>query len=399
MQRSSIIPGYNGLRAIACLAVFAVHLQQLTLSTGKPSIRGRTGPIDWGRLAENGNTGVCLFFMLSGFLLSLPFWHAPAISGIDRATRGSRWLFGFALRRIARILPAYYLCLTALILMGKAAGTNDIILHYLLLHNFTEATLYSINDPFWTIAVQAQFYIVFAFLMLPLAPLARHKGIIALLLMVCIVATFLIHSYIITSASTGALNSRVSQSVLRVSMLAHLPHFLLGMLAALAFAAMNKPAASERFSADDAKQPSIGFDFFVLLCAVAILAILAVPSLDELFRLPVRSSESRMVGRYNFPYVPLLIAIILVLLPRTKLLVGLMELAPIRFLGVISYGIYVFHLPCLELCKKLLTGNRQNAQVNTITLALLGLGASIIVASISFFAVERPLMRWSKRGA
>ena len=72
-------------------------------------------------------------------------------------------------------MPAYYVCLTALIIMGRDGGTVDIALHYAFLHNFSEASIYSINEPFWTLAVQAQFYLVLPVLLLMLAPLAKHR--------------------------------------------------------------------------------------------------------------------------------------------------------------------------------------------------------------------------------
>ena len=95
--------------AFACLAVFGVHFQQITHA------EGRIGPVDLGHLLENGNRGVCLFLVLTGFLLSLPFWRAdnhPA----TRAISQSGWLKHAHVRnRMARISPAYLPCLAVLV--------------------------------------------------------------------------------------------------------------------------------------------------------------------------------------------------------------------------------------------------------------------------------------------
>jgi len=52
---SNHIAGLDGLRALACLAVFGVHFQQAV------SLQGNIGPFDLARFLENGNTGVALF--------------------------------------------------------------------------------------------------------------------------------------------------------------------------------------------------------------------------------------------------------------------------------------------------------------------------------------------------
>jgi len=75
MQSRRYIAGLDGLRALAALAVFGVHFQQIT------GVAGRVGPFDVQTLLANGNTGVCLFFVLSGFLLSLPFWFGRRPGG------------------------------------------------------------------------------------------------------------------------------------------------------------------------------------------------------------------------------------------------------------------------------------------------------------------------------
>ena len=79
---------------------------------------GMAGPIDAHRpfdvrsLAGTSGSGVYLFFVLSGYLISGPFLNALA--------RGRRlpMLAGYAVRRAARILPAYWIPLVAIVLVA-----------------------------------------------------------------------------------------------------------------------------------------------------------------------------------------------------------------------------------------------------------------------------------------
>jgi len=119
------------------------------------------------RLVRNGYLGVDLFFLLSGFLLALPwFLHA-------RAGRTAPSARGFYARRARRIVPAYYVQLVLLfvlvmpLLHGRGYWKSDLyvdlwnaVAHALFIHNTTPLTGGSLNanGALWTLAVEAQFY-------------------------------------------------------------------------------------------------------------------------------------------------------------------------------------------------------------------------------------------------
>jgi len=221
------LKGLDGLRAFAALAVFGVHYNQIV------DIDHVIAYFDIGQLLANGEVGVLLFFSLSGFLLSLPFW-SHYLSGTKKPN-----IKRYIMRRLARVMPAYYVCLTLLILFNNhwrlAGSFTDIALHYSYLFNWFEFSILSINAPFWTLATEMQFYLI-----LPLFMLWLGRGHSLLKMGVLILASYTIHfavqdnlkQIIAWPWNDWQIWLRPHGAVISQSLFAHLPHFLLGTLAA-----------------------------------------------------------------------------------------------------------------------------------------------------------------------
>ncbi len=362
MVERSHIRGLDGLRAGACLAVFAVHWQQIT------GAKGNLGPIELPNLLENGNTGVALFFLLSGLLLGLPYWRANA----DRPFSLPR----YARTRAARILPAYYLCLTALVLVRShwhsPQQLADTALHYVFLHNLAEFSIYSLSDPFWTIAVQVQFYALFPLLLLLTRPARRSPALGMGLLLALAAASYFAHRAVMEHYQPPQ-----THYVLSHSLLAHLPLFLMGFAAGPLMPRTGDPTRRRA-----------AWDALLWLSAAGIIAVLGIPALDERVSIPH--------GRYNLPYVPLLLLAIILSAPRAPLAGAILEWPPVRLLGVISYGVYLYHLPCLRVLSHLMQRADASPAEHPALLAALGLALSITAAALSWIVLERPILRWSR---
>lgn len=142
------IDALDGLRAIAILLVLLVHcgLCYIVNSTPRVSI--------WQDIVVNGRSGVDLFFVLSGFL----------ITGILLDTRDRNDYFPrFYWRRALRIWPVYYAFIFAALLIHprvfSGVGFRSFALYYrnfLPVHPF--ADLYF--GQFWSLCVEEQFYLV-----------------------------------------------------------------------------------------------------------------------------------------------------------------------------------------------------------------------------------------------
>jgi peptidoglycan/LPS O-acetylase OafA/YrhL len=170
---SSTLPELDGLRGLAVLLTVIYHLalyipRVVTLQPGGwlgPGLGATAG------LLAFGATGVHLFFVLSGFLLVRPY----AAAVLERRARPSTGRF--LLRRAIRIFPAYWVALLLIVVLFRrdylaAERLPDLLLHVLMLHNWSDATIETINPPFWTMPIESQFYLA-----LPLLALLLHAGL------------------------------------------------------------------------------------------------------------------------------------------------------------------------------------------------------------------------------
>jgi peptidoglycan/LPS O-acetylase OafA/YrhL/peptidoglycan/xylan/chitin deacetylase (PgdA/CDA1 family) len=149
------IRGFDGLRAIAFLLVFASH------------------KIDFAQAGPIGDVGVWLFFVLSGFLITRILARSRDEIESGQATISNR-LGRFYLRRTARIMPPYYLLLAVVAAISFFVpidhfSRSEKLAYLLYSTNFMIAARgYWPGDfgHFWSLAIEEQFYLLFAPLVL-----------------------------------------------------------------------------------------------------------------------------------------------------------------------------------------------------------------------------------------
>ncbi len=151
--------GFDGLRAIAAIAVVVHHSSLFSAQMVVGRLNHQFTQLD---------VGVAVFFLISGYLLYRPFVER------DLLDRAEPPVGGYLLRRAARIFPAYWLALTAIIVVGhlthgRVLGFGSFSIHggaftyaryYLLVHiyrNLHEAS--SALSQAWTLAVEITFYV------------------------------------------------------------------------------------------------------------------------------------------------------------------------------------------------------------------------------------------------
>ncbi len=161
------IRGFDGLRAIAFLLVFASH------------------KIDFAHANSFGDAGVWLFFVLSGFLITRILARSRA--DIEKGLSSVQHSLGaFYLRRTARIFPPYYLLLAAISMYAlfkpieyfEGPEKSAYLLYYTNILVADRNAWIGDFGHFWSLAVEEQFYLLFA----PLVLLLPRKNTIGVCL-------------------------------------------------------------------------------------------------------------------------------------------------------------------------------------------------------------------------
>ena len=148
------IPSLDGLRALSIFLVLALHsLQRLEVN----------GPISYLWVGIfNGATGVRIFFVISGYLITSLLLR-------EHEKRGSISLRGFYFRRAMRILPPLYVYVGVLLLLGLAGKLPifklDIISALFFFHDHALSLMWPL-EHFWSLSIEEQFYLIWPLLLL-----------------------------------------------------------------------------------------------------------------------------------------------------------------------------------------------------------------------------------------
>jgi peptidoglycan/LPS O-acetylase OafA/YrhL len=172
LDADSRIKSVEGVRGTACLTVIWFHLNEIARNVHIWNLFQTN--IVYNAIALGGSAGVTLFFVLSGFLLFMPYVKAT----LFEFEWPSTWRF--YLRRVLRIIPAYYFSLGLLILLTHPEYLQpnhlpDLGLFLTLLMN-TPSTFMKINGPYWTLAIEWQFYLILPWLALGIGLIVRRIG-------------------------------------------------------------------------------------------------------------------------------------------------------------------------------------------------------------------------------
>lgn len=368
MIQDRTFPTLNAMRAAGAIMVVLTHAAFNT---------GRINDGWSGAALARFDFGVTLFFILSGFLLSRPWFLAAALGEDGPSTRHYLW------KRALRILPLYWIVVVVALTFDPAnddADWVDWVTNLTFTQLYRPDLLPSSLTQMWSLCTEVAFYLVLPLLCLALIgrrgrglPLRRVLAGAAVLAVLGV-----------------AWQVRVSQISGNEGHYAQwLPGFLPWFMIGLAFAAVSASlTASPREHLLDRLARDLTGCWIV---AVAVFAIACTPIAGPRLLLTPGAWEA------GFKVVLYAVAGAFLVLP---LVFGPEREGRVRerlsgaipmWLGDISYGVFAIHMLVLNLVFHLL-----DLQVFTgrfLTVATLTLAITFVLASISFYLMERPIMR------
>jgi peptidoglycan/LPS O-acetylase OafA/YrhL len=365
---SSYLPNLTGVRGLAAVWVLAFHGWQF--SNGPSLVLPLAGfGLDFTPLFKCGYFGVDLFFVLSGFLLSMPF-HRAALAGKSRPSLKQFWM-----HRFRRVLPAYWLQLLILtpvfLYVGRSAQTTPKILlaHVLLIQNVVPWPVPLLNPVYWSMPVEWDFYVV-----LPLLALivARCRWPLALLLALVFVFAFRVLCY--WSLTNPTIATFIGYGDVQ-QLPARLDQFFAGICAA--WIAASKPPTPRSAKAW----------LFAGIALIVAMAYVAAPREDFLVNIDV--------PYLYFHHSVTAIAFGMLVLGAagsTRAGSALFANRPMTFLGLISYSLYLWHYPTLQLAQYAGLTSGVGAPAWLLVLAV-AVPAILLISWLSYRYVERPFLR------
>jgi peptidoglycan/LPS O-acetylase OafA/YrhL len=364
-KRLGYLPGLDGLRALAVIAVILYHAD-----------------LGW---APGGFLGVEIFFVISGYLIT-------SLLLVEWQTRGQIDFKNFWLRRARRLLPALYLVIASvltfavLFLPDEVASLRGDALaalgyatnwYFILVHKSYFATIGrpSLFQHLWSLAVEEQFYVLWPLLLTLLLKLFQPRR-----------AVFLVIAGALASTALMALLYQPDVDPSRIYY--GTDTRAAGLLAGAALAFLWKPWLGQKEPWRKKKKPR-RFQKKGWRPDARWLDVLGLAALAALVVECLRISEfDPLLYQGGFALVSLttLVVIAAAVHPRARLGEGLLGRQPLRWIGQRSYGIYLWHYPIF-----MVTRPQLDVPLDGLPLLALRLAATFVIAELSYRLVETPI--------
>lgn len=329
----------DGLRGIAILIVLFGHASNENIFINKY--------IDF---TSAGRIGVFLFYVLSAYLLDSQI----ATILINKKATLKYWT-NYIIRRFLRIYPLYIIALivfynTNSIYLTEIVTVDDIYNHIMLEKG---------EGIFWSIPVEFKYYFISPIILLIFHYIFKWNKLIVFA--------------VILSIIYYSIYREVNDNLDFDSTLRYLPIFLIGTLISI-YEIVNKKLFTKNFFSKYYNHIGIGLVFIVILCMPYYSKVLWNNTSDL--------QDSKFYLLHGIVW-----GIVLVSAKYSKgLLSIILESKPLRFIGTISFSLYLFHMPVLRL---LLTNTTISESLKIYVFII----SSIIIATISYLIIERPLSR------
>lgn len=338
------IPALDGVRAIAILLVLVYHWF--------PEGQGIN-------VMPNGPIGVTLFFVLSGYLISNILMEQQTFGNFTRSFKN------FVVRRALRIFPIYFLLLISLLVLKRFSILLDTDFYEHPLYYWTYLVNFWIEyqgrwsdalSPYWSLSVEEQFYLLWPFCMLLMTTRFRSYFLWFTVIFGVVYRYFSVHVY----AGLG------------VSMFSCVDTFAWGALLA------------HYLRAGHSVDVSVWIKRLVIPVVFCFLMLCLKHSDADLIRQLFLRTFTSLVS----------VSILYFAMQPGGIWAGILSLRPLRMIGQMSYGLYLYHMVLPDLFFQVM--GRIGVQVPMLPFNLVSMGVLGLSAYLSYRWIELPIQSFKR---
>jgi peptidoglycan/LPS O-acetylase OafA/YrhL len=395
------------LRGIACLMVVASHC-----NPPRHSIIYQNYDFSWLIFAP-GNMSVWIFFCLSGYLIGKAFY-------LERYQISPSGVLSFWRNRCVRILPLYSFAILILSLfvypdIFKPENWS----YFIRLFTFTYQPFLKLdtnssffNITFWSLSTEVQFYLIAPFLYSLLSLVSTRR--ICIFLMAVFFTVALIKFFTLMAFSKQILNNMsYAITYLYVPLYANLDIFLCGFTvnALIKHRLTNRNIQAGNIAEITSRKIHYSWLKYISIILIFLLYLYCQHHSyhQELTGLATRPGGFR-TSTFIFILQPLTAIVTSIFIyafeidnyyshtKNKKLSLKAILNNPVRFLeilGILSYGIYLWHVPILDRVTPIFTFTIPiEAFLSRLTGATI---LSIVLSTCTYFLVELPPVKWKSR--
>lgn len=366
----------DGLRFLAALIVVISHVESIKKAFGIPYFAIRL-------IREGAQLAVTFFFVLSGFLITWILLKEKKERQDDKIN-----VFRFYKKRILRIWPLYYLLVLLVFLVigpldffrvdygwGNESGTTaywqKMTGYLFFLPNYTGIRYggFVYISHVWSLGVEEFFYLFF-----PIGIYFVRSGYIKAFLVAILIASLAVSmgiQLLIPDPAGAEFYLRGFASSYR------LYSFALGALAAYLF---------------------LNQQLKVVIAAVRFLKNKTVITIGILVLLTLLLTGTTF-WHFTQPVYSLLFAMFLFAISVTGIRLWIINTSPVRYLGKISYGIYMFHPLAIVIAVKCAMGTTSSPGGIVFNVLIYGLSITlaIVLAMVSYETYEKFFLKYARK--
>jgi peptidoglycan/LPS O-acetylase OafA/YrhL len=367
------IGGVESLRAIAAISVLGFHA---VFASGLAESGAWIEPF-----ASRLEVGVSIFFLISGFLLYRP-WARAHLEGGE-----SPQLSWYAASRLLRIVPAYWVALAVIAIwigLESVLDAPGFLIYFGFLQNYDPDTVGGGLLQAWSLGVEAAYYAFLPLFAVAVARLSAANPADRLRNQWLGLGTLFAAGIAYNAGVAGTVENADNTTASVLALLpAYLDQFALGM--AFGLLTITGQGRVGRFPTG---LSGVGAAAWLLAGAVAFVVASKGIGLEGGYE---SVTGVQLFLKHNLFSVIALSLLVVAVLAGGRI-GALFELRPLRWLGLVSYGIFLWHIAVLTQMGDSGFSTPFGGSVNWLVWAGVALMGTTVFAALSWYLIERPAL-------